>query len=374
LEEFDYYEILEIERSASGEEIKKAYRKMAMKYHPDRNEGSSEAEEMFKRVNEAYQVLSDESKRQLYDRYGKQGLESQGYSGFSGRGFEDVFDDLGSIFDSVFGGGFSSSSRKRSGPKYNLDLAMELDLSFKEAIFGCKKEIKIRYKDACPDCKGTGAKEGKIETCPDCGGRGQVFIRQGFMTFAQTCPKCGGSGERIKEKCPKCNGKGHENKEENLEVSIPEGVDTDNRIRVSRKGHVGKNGERGDLYLVVRVEEDEHFMRHGNDIYLHVPLFFSTVPLGTTLKIPSLRGELELKIPPNTKDKEQFVFKNEGVKDVHSAKKGNLIAQVKIVYPAKINDEQRELLEKLSRSFGVEGTPHEKGFEGVFEKIKGWFS
>lgn len=373
MEEFDYYEILGIERTANGGEIKSAYRKMALKYHPDRNSGSAEAEEMFKRVNEAYQVLSDESKRQLYDRYGKSGLESRGYSGFSGRGFEDIFDDLGSIFDSVFGGGFSST-RRGNGAKYSLDLAMELELSFKEAVFGCKKEIKVRYKDSCAKCQGSGAKDGKVERCADCGGRGQVFVRQGFMTFAQSCPKCGGSGEKIKEKCPKCDGKGHESKEETIEVSIPEGIDTDNRIRVSRKGHGGRNGERGDLYLVVRVEEDEHFLRHGNDIYLEVPLFFSTVPLGTTLKIPSLRGELELKIPANTKDKEQFVFKGEGVKDVHSKQKGNLIAQVKIVYPKKINDEQRELLEKLSRSFGIEGAPHEKGFEGVFEKIKGWFS
>lgn len=375
MEDFDYYEILGVERGASADEIKKGYRKMAMKYHPDRNEGSSDAEEMFKRVNEAYQVLSDEDKRALYDRYGKSGLESHGYSGFSGRNFDDIFGDLGSIFDSVFGGGFSSGTRKKSGEKYNLDFAMELDLSFKEAIFGCKKEIKVRYKESCSECKGSGAKGGKVESCKDCGGRGQVFMRQGFMTFAQTCPKCQGSGEIVKEKCQKCSGKGYEESSESIEVVIPEGVDTDNRIRVSRKGNIGKDGTRGDLYLVISVEEDEHFLRHGSDVYLQVPLFFTAVPLGATLKIPSLRGELELKIPANTKDKEQFIFRGEGVKDIHSKQKGNLIAQIKITYPDKINDAQRELLEELNHSFGIKsGAPHAKSFEGVFEKIKGWFS
>ncbi|MGP1580217.1 MAG: molecular chaperone DnaJ [Wolinella sp.] len=374
MEEFDYYEILEVERNASGEELKKAYRKMAMKYHPDRNEGSSEAEEMFKRVNEAYQVLSDEGKRQLYDRYGKKGLESQGYSGFSGRDFEDIFGDLGSIFEGVFGGRFSQGNRSRNSEPYGLDLAINLNLNFKEAVFGCKKEINVRYKEGCKECKGSGAKDGKVEVCSECSGRGQVYIRQGFMTFAQTCPACGGKGKKIKEKCPECAGKGYSEKSEHIEVSIPEGIDTDNQIRVSKKGNIGKNGERGDLYLVVQVDEDEHFIRNHNDIYIQVPLFFTTIPLGTTLKVPSLHGELELRIPANTKDKEQFIFKNEGIKDVHSARRGNLIAQVKIIFPSKINEEQRELLEKLNHSFGIEGKCHEKGFERVFDKIKEWFA
>lgn len=374
--EMDYYELLEVTKDSDKSAIKKAYRKMAMKYHPDKNPDDKEAEEKFKAVNEAYQVLSDEEKRAIYDRYGKAGLEGHGQGGgFSGGGFED----LSSIFEEMFGGsgfgGFSGSSRKeRKTYNYNLDIAVELTIEFNEAIFGCKKEVKYSYKDACKDCKGTGAKDGKLSTCPHCDGHGQIHMRQGFMTFAQTCPHCSGSGQAVTSKCNTCNASGYKEVKDKFEVSIPEGVNNGNRIRVSNRGNIAPDGTRGDLYLQIRVKEDSHFVRHDDDIYIEVPIFFTQVALGDTITIPGLRGELELKIPAGTKDKEQFKFKNEGVTSVQGFGKGDLIVQIKINYPKTLNNEQKELLEKLQDSFGLESKPHESSFEGMFDKVKKWFS
>ena len=375
--EIDYYELLEVTRDSDKGTIKKAYRKMAMKYHPDKNPDDHEAEEKFKAVNEAYQVLSDDEKRQIYDRYGKAGLEGHGQrGGFSSGGF----DDLGSIFEEMFSnsgfGGFNGSSRgrERKTYNYNLDVAVEVEVEFNEAIFGCKKEIKYSYKDACSDCKGTGAKDGKLSSCSHCGGQGQVHMRQGFMTFAQTCPHCQGSGQAATTKCKTCGATGYKTKKDKFEVNIPEGVNDGNRIRVSNKGNIAPNGTRGDLYLQIKVKEDSHFVRHDDDIYIEVPIFFTQVALGASIKIPGLRGELELKIPAGTKDKEQFKFHNEGVKSVQGYGKGDLIVQIKINYPKSLTSEQEELLEKLQESFGLESKPHESNFEGMFEKVKKWFS
>ncbi|WP_424686898.1 MAG: molecular chaperone DnaJ [Halarcobacter ebronensis] len=373
--EVDYYELLEVARDSDKGTIKKAYRKMAMKYHPDKNPDDTEAEERFKAVNEAYQVLSDEEKRSIYDRYGKAGLEGHGQGG----GFSGGFDDLSSIFEEMFGGsgfgGFGGGSRRqRKTYNYNLDIAIEVTIEFNEAIFGCKKDIEFKYKDACSDCKGTGAKNGKLNTCPHCDGQGQVHMRQGFMTFAQTCPHCNGTGQAVTSKCNTCNGTGYDEKKETFEVNIPEGVNDGNRIRVSNKGNIAPDGTRGDLYLQIKVNEDSHYVRHDDDIYLEVPIFFTQVALGATIKIPGLRGELELKVPAGTRDKEQFKFKNEGVKSVQGYGQGDLIVQIKINYPESLNSEQEELLEKLQESFGVESKPHESNFEGMFEKVKKWFS
>ena len=372
--EVDYYEILEISRTATQEEIKKAYRKMALKYHPDRNPGDKEAEEKFKLVNEAYQVLSDENKRAVYDRYGKAGLEGQGFHGYQNQSYEDIMDDLSAIFESVFGGGFSGRrASSGSGEKYNLDLSAQMEISFKEAVFGAKKELKYRYKKPCEACKGTGAKNGEIKTCEYCNGQGQVYMRQGFMTFAQTCPQCHGAGTIVKEKCGECTGRGYEEVETTITVDIPEGVDDGNRLRIPGAGNVGLNGRRGDLYITFYVEEDEHFIRHGDDIYLEVPVFFTQAVLGDKITIPTLRGEKELNLPRGAKDKQQFVFRGEGVRNVHSGQLGNLIAQIRIVYPKTLNEEQESLLRKLQESFGIESKPHESLFESAFEKIKGWF-
>lgn len=372
MEQFDYYEILEITRTSDKESIKKAYRKMALKYHPDRNPDNKEAEEQFKRVNEAYEVLSDDAKREIYDKYGKEGLQNSGFSGFSGRDFSDIFGDLGSIFESAFGGSFGFSTQKRRVEKYSLDELMGLELSFKEAAFGCKKSISNKYKVACEDCSGTGAKDGKLNTCKDCGGKGQVYMRQGFMTFAQTCPTCNGVGESVSEKCKSCKGSGYKLKDENFEVHIPEGIDDGNRIRLSNRGNADKSGKRGDLYIAVSVAEDSNFIRDGSNVYIEVPVFFTSIVLGATLKIPSLRGELELKIPPNTRDKEQFVYEGKGIKDVNSAYYGKFIAQIKITYPKKLNSEQKALVEKLQDSFGVDSQPYKNVFEECFAKIGRW--
>ena len=372
--EIDYYELLEVSKDAEKSTIKKAYRKMAMKFHPDKNPGDNEAEEKFKAVNEAYQVLSDAEKRSIYDRHGKAGLEGHGQQrgGFSGG-----FDDLGSVFEEMFGsafGGGGSSRRQRKSYNYNLDVAVEVRLEFNEAIFGCNKDIKYKYKTACKPCKGTGAKDGKLSTCSTCGGQGQVHARQGFMTFAQTCPTCNGSGQAASSSCKSCSGTGYDEVKDNFKVDIPEGVNDGMRIRVSNKGNIAPDGTRGDLYLEVSVKEDSHFVRHDDDIYYEAPIFFTQVALGGSIKIPGLRGELELDIPAGAKDKQQFTFKDEGVKSVQGYGKGNLVVQIKIEYPKKLNDEQKELLEKLQESFGLESKPHESSFEGMFAKAKKWFS
>jgi molecular chaperone DnaJ len=373
MQEVDYYEVLQVSRDSTGAEIKKAYRKLALKYHPDKNPGDKEAEEKFKLINEAYQVLSDEEKRAIYDRYGKAGLEGQGTGGFSQASMDDIMD----IFNSMFGGGFSSGfggrTRRDPSQKYALDFEIELQLAFHEAVFGCEKKLHVQYKRPCIACQGTGAKEGKLHTCDYCGGQGQVVMRQGFMTFAQECPKCHGSGKRIGEACPECHAKGFLVAEEDVTIKIPPGIDTGNRLRVAGHGNEAPNGTRGDLYVTFYVEEDEHFIRHGNDIYIEVPVFFTQAILGETITIPALQGELELKLHKGTKDKEQFIFEEEGIPDVHTGRKGRLIAQVKLILPKKLNDEQKLLLQKLQESFGVESHPHKSTFESAFEKIKSWF-
>lgn len=372
MEEFDYYEILEIERTSDKEIIKKAYRKLALKYHPDRNPDDKSAEERFKQINEAYEILSNDEKRQIYDRYGKDGLERQG------KGFSGDFSSFGSIFEDLFGQAFGfGGGRKgaRSQEKYELDFLMRLDLSFKEAVFGCKKSVSIIYKTPCKECDGSGSADKSSATCPDCRGKGQVFIQQGFMAFGQTCPRCHGSGSIITKPCQACKGDGFTTASEEVEISVPAGVDNEMRLRISGKGNQGKNGARGDLYLVLYVQDDKHFIRNGNDIYIEVPVFFTQILLGAKIHIPSLSGEpIELNLPPNTKDKEHFVFNGEGVADVNTKAKGRLIAQVSITYPKSLNAEQKELIQRLDESFGVHSKPYENIFQEAFEKIKGWFN
>ena len=372
--EMCYYEVLEVSKDCSGTELKKSYRKLAMKYHPDRNPDDKEAEDQFKVVNEAYQVLSDEEKRSIYDRYGKAGLEGQGGmgSGFGGGNMDDIMD----MFNSMFGGsssGFGRQSRRDPSQKYALDFEIELQLEFHEAVFGCEKKIDIKYKTSCGDCKGTGAKDAKLDTCDYCGGQGQVLMRQGPMQFAQTCPQCQGQGQSIKEACGSCSGKGYHEEEDTVTVNIPAGVDSGNRLRAQGYGNESKNGQRGDLYMTFIVEEDENFIRNGNDIYIEVPVFFTQAILGETISIPALDGELELELKQSTKDKEQFVFNGEGVADVHGGRKGRLVAQIQMILPKKINEEQKELLEKLQESYGVESRPHKSTFDSAFGRVKSWF-
>ena len=373
--EMDYYEVLEVSRDCTGAELKKAYRKLALKYHPDRNPDDKEAEEKFKLINEAYQVLSDEEKRAIYDRYGKEGLQGQGMGGgFGGANMDDIMDIFNSMFGGMggFGGGFGQTRRDPS-QKYALDFEIELSLEFQEAVFGCEKKIEIKYKTPCSTCGGTGAKDGKLHTCDYCGGQGQVIMRQGPMQFAQTCPKCHGEGKIVSEKCPDCQGNGYHIEKESVTIKIPAGIDSGNRLRVPGHGNEAKSGQRGDLYVTFYVEEDEHFVRNGNDVYIEVPVFFTQAILGESITIPSLDGELELNLKQGTKDKEQFVFEGEGIADVHSNRKGRLIAQIRMILPKKINEEQKELLEKLQESYGVESHPHKSSFESAFDRIKSWF-
>lgn len=372
--EMCYYEVLEVSKACSGTELKKSYRKLAMKYHPDRNPDDKEAEEKFKIINEAYQVLSDDEKRSIYDRYGKAGLEGQGGmgGGFGGGNMDDIMD----MFNSMFGGGGfggGRTSRRDPSQKYALDFEIELQLEFHEAVFGCEKKIDIKYKTSCADCKGTGAKDAKLESCDYCGGQGQVLMRQGPMQFAQTCPKCQGQGQSLKEACGSCRGKGYHEEDDTVTITIPAGVDSGNRLRAQGYGNEDKNGRRGDLYMTFIVEEDENFIRNGNDIYIEVPVFFTQAILGETISIPALDGELELELKQSTKDKEQFVFNDEGVADVHSGRKGRLIAQIQMILPKKINEEQKELLEKLQESYGVESRPHKSTFDSAFDRVKSWF-
>ncbi|MEA1916395.1 MAG: molecular chaperone DnaJ [Campylobacterota bacterium] len=366
-----YYEILEVSKTADKTTIKKAYRSMAKKYHPDKNQGDEKAEANFKLCNEAYQVLSDDNTRARYDRYGKEGVKG-GAGGSRGGGFGG-FDDLGDIFEEMFGGGRGNSRKRQNVDKYSLDESITMSIKFKEAVFGCEKTIKFSSKSSCKTCNGTGAKDGKVTTCTQCDGKGQVYVRQGFMTFSQTCPACHGAGSSIKEKCGDCHGNGYTTTSEDVKVSIPAGVDDGNRLRVSGKGNVSKSGERGDLYITFAVERDKHFQRHDNDVYLEVPIFFTQAILGESIKIPSLTGEIELNLDAGTRDKQQYKFRGEGISDVHGHGKGDLIAQISLSYPKKLNDEQRELLEKLQDSFGIESKPHENKFESVFDTVKGWF-
>ena len=374
MENLSYYEILEVSTNADKSTIKKAYRKLAKQYHPDKNPGDSEAEHKFKLCNEAYQCLSDDKQRGIYDRYGKEGLQGMG----GGRQSSGGFDDLGSMFEDMFNGFGGGQSRRRQNPadmeKYPLDMNVDMYISFDEAIFGCEKEVEFSYKTSCKDCKGTGAKGGKLSTCKQCKGQGQVYMKQGFMTFSQTCPVCQGTGSAVSDACKSCNGAGYDEVRETVTVKIPKGIDSGNRLRVSGKGNIGKRGTRGDLYVTFEVKPDKHFIRDDNDVYIEIPVFFTQAIMGDSLMIPSLTGELELKLDVGTRDKQHFTFRGEGIDDVHGHGKGDLIAQINLTYPKKLNDEQKELLTKLQESFGLEESkPHESVLDSAIDKMKGWF-
>jgi molecular chaperone DnaJ len=374
MEEMSYYEILEVSQDADKSTIKKAYRKLAKQYHPDKNPGDAEAEHKFKLCNEAYQCLSDDKQRSIYDRYGKEGLQGMGGGRSSGMG---GFDDLGSIFEEMFSGFGGGRSRRRQNPadmdKYQLDMNVNMTLSFHEAIFGCEKEVTYNYKDACKSCNGTGAKDGKLSTCKQCGGQGQVHMQQGFMTFSQTCPACNGSGVGAAEACPDCSGRGYEEKRETVTLKVPKGIDDGNRLRVSGKGNISKRGTRGDLYVTFEVKPDKHFIRNGNDIHIEIPVFFTQAITGDDITIPSLTGELELKLEVGTRDKQQFTFRGEGIDDVHGHGKGDLIAHINITYPKSLDSRQKELIAELQESFGIESKPHESVLDSAIDKMKSWF-
>ena len=365
----DYYEVLGVSKTATDDEIKKAYRSLAKKYHPDVNKEPG-AEEKFKEVNEAYETLSDPQKRQMYDQYGFDGPQAN-FGGAGGAGFGG-FDDLGDIFASFFGGGAARQSR--GGVKRGDDIERLMDLQFEEAVLGCKKTINIDVSESCTACGGTGAySKSDIQTCSKCQGSGYVTIEQrtifGMTRSRTVCPKCGGRGQEIKKKCEKCNGRGSVTKNKNIEVTIPAGVDTGLQIRLEGKGGAGElGGEPGDLYIRFRVKPHKVFKRDGDTIILEAPISFSDAVLGTNLAIPTIYGDVSLKIPAGTQSGTKFRLRDKGVVNVRTKRKGDQIVIVNLVTPTNISPEEKKIFESLQNiDVKEKKSPWEK-FKSLFKK------
>ena len=380
----DYYEVLGVSRDASEDEIKKAYRKLAMKYHPDKNPDNKEAEEKFKEASEAYEVLSDKEKRQLYDQYGHAGIDQQfGNGGFSWNDFshfDDISDLFGggfsSIFDTLFGGGFSSRSREsqrysNQGENIQIDLALTL----KEIALGTEKKVRITVKDICDQCRGTGSADGKAETCPQCHGTGQVrTVRQslfGQMQSISECPSCRGEGKIIRNKCPKCMGEGRISKNKEINVKIPAGVEENQVIRLRGQGNVGpRNGSYGDILVVIHEKPDELFERDGNNIILELPITVTQAVLGDEVIVPTLTGTAKMKIPPGTQSGRIFRLRGQGIKGLNSYSRGDLLVKIKVVVPTKLSREEMELYNRLKEFDKKRELKPGKSFK---EKLRGFF-
>ena len=376
----DYYEVLGVARTASEQEIKSAYRKLALTYHPDRNPGDKAAEDKFKEAAEAYAVLADGDKRHMYDRFGHAGLGGAATSGFDPNvftGFEDILGGLGDIFgfSDVFGGG----GRRRGGPRRGADLRYDLEISFVESAKDFETSIQIPRQETCDTCGGNGAAAGTSPTtCPQCHGRGQLQYQQGFFTVARTCGQCRGTGSIIAKPCPTCRGAGRLQKDRKLTVRIPAGIATGQKLRISGEGEAGvAGGPRGDLYVVIQVQEHPFFQREGNDLYCEVPLNFPTVALGGDIRVPTLDGEEPFTVPPGTETGTTFRIRGKGMPDVAGRGRGDLRVTVKVRTPKKMNKEQRKLLEQLAASLPNEEyqpTPVEDQTDrGLFDRVKDIF-
>lgn len=372
----DYYEILGVPRDASLEAIKKSYRQLALKYHPDRNPGNKESEEKFKEAAEAYSVLMDSEKRSIYDRYGHDGLRGEGFSGFSGFNssiFADFEDILGSFFnfgfDNIFG---TSRQRGSSSPSRGRDLALELDLSLRDAVFGAEKEIKINRTELCPECGGSRMQEGTEKAvCQHCKGRGQVRYQQGFFAISRTCSHCHGSGEIIPFPCKDCRGSGKTRKKKALTVKIPPGVDNGTKLRLEGEGETGDLGAaRGDLYVIVHVKKHEFFEREGNDLICEISIPFTKAALGTAIDIPTFDGTENLRIPEGTQTGQTFRIKGKGIKDLYRNGKGDLYVKVLVKTPRNLNKDQKRYLKQFAESMGEDTESVDKSF---VEKIKDLF-
>ena len=347
----DYYEVLGVARNASEEELKKAYRRCAMKYHPDRNPGDASAEAAFKECKEAYEVLSDGGKRRMYDQHGHAAFEhgmGGGGAGPGGPGGPDMGDIFGDIFGNIFGGGAGGARAARRGA--DVGYVMELDLE--EAVAGVEKRIEIPTLAACEPCHGSGSEDGKSETCTTCGGRGQVRMQRGIFAMQQACPHCDGRGQIIKNPCKSCHGAGRVEDEKILSVKIPAGVDNGDRIRLAGEGEAGPTGTPpGDLYVEVRVREHDIFQRDGDDLHCEVPIRISQAALGDTVRVPTLGGEAEIRIPSETQTGKLFRLRGKGVKSVRSRNTGDLFCRVAVETPVNLTPEQRELMEKFEATF-----------------------
>ncbi len=360
----DYYEILGVARDASSSDIKSAYRKLAVRYHPDRNQGDPEAEEKFKESAEAYAVLSDAEKRARYDRFGHQ-AEQPGFSGFDPSTFGDFSDILGDFFG--FGGGRRRTSRGIPGA----DLRYDLNLSFEEAAFGREVEILIPRLETCETCSGTGSRSEKLEACTTCGGQGRVRYTQGFFSVARPCPDCGGEGKVVTDPCGDCQGDGRQEQERSLKVTIPPGVDTGIRLRLRGEGEHGRRGgPPGDLDVLIQVEPHERFERHGSDVHEQINLSYSQLVLGTSIKVETLHDAETIRVPAGTSPGHQFRLRGKGIQDLNSHHRGDHIAHValRVPKPKNLDEEHLDLLRKLAE---LEGEQVHEG--GVFSKVKNLF-
>ncbi len=373
----DYYEVLGVDKNASPDDIKRAYRRMAMKYHPDKNPGSKEAEAKFKECAEAYEVLSDPDKRSRYDQFGHEGLRGVGMRDYSHMNWQDI----GSIFDDIFGGdlggfgdifGMGSRTSARRGPARGYDLETAVSLTLNEVAKGTEKTIEFTRQDTCPDCDGAGSAKGTHpERCPACGGTGQVSRGGGFFQMISTCRRCGGTGQVITNPCKKCNGTGSVPKKREISVKIPAGVHEGQGVRVTGEGEPGRNGgPRGDLYCYVTIKPHEFLDRNGNDLIAVVPITFTQASLGATIDVPSLNGTNKLKIPPGTQYGSVFRIKGQGLPDIRTHRTGDQLVQVTVEIPAKLTSRQEELLREFEKTGNGGAYPKSKSF---FDKLKKYF-
>lgn len=366
----DYYKTLGINKQASDSDIKKAYRKLAMKYHPDRNSDNAQAEGKFKQVKEAYEVLSDADKRTQYDQFGHDGIDFSVGGGQQG-GFGDIFDDM---FGDIFGGNHQRSQRG-SHAQRGADLRYRLDLSLEEAVIGLDKEIRFPKSIKCKTCKGNGAKPGSSPVkCSTCQGQGQVRMQQGFFSIQQTCSDCNGQGSRFTEACSSCRGQGRVTENKKVAVKIPAGVDTGDRIRLANEGEQGANGgPDGDLFVEIHVSSHNIFERQGNNLHCEVPIDFVTAAIGGELEVPTLNGKVSLKIPSETQTNSKFRIRGKGVKALRSAAVGDLICQVAIETPVRLTSTQKDLLNKFKQSLDKDGNKHNPKAKSWFTGVKNFF-